>query len=237
MSILKSIAAAAALAAAATITAASPSLAGDYNGDFMIKAGVTGVLPNSEFDGINLNGVPVPGLGGDIAEVDDSWVPSLTLTYFVNKNIGVELFCCFAQHGIEGKGPLAGVELGETMIFPPILSLQYHFDGIKGIKPYVGAGVQYIHFFDESPEAIGTSLDIDSAFGFSLQGGFDVELGGGLYAGADVRYTWLDSEATIGLGGGNQLTTDFDLDPLLVSAHVGYRFNLFNRRTAMEPLK
>lgn len=236
MKLIRRIAAAAALTIAATATAATPSLAGDYSGDFMIKAGVSGVLPNPEFDGLTLNGAPF--LAGDIADVDNSWVPSLTLTYFATKNIGVELFCCFAQHGIEGKGALAGVELGETMIFPPILSLQYHFDGIKGIKPYVGAGVQFIHFFDEEPEAIGRSLEIDSAWGFSLQGGVDVELGGGLYAGADVRYTWLDTTATIGLGPGAQLQTDFDLDPLIVSAHVGYRFNLFNRSTpTYEPMK
>lgn len=230
-------AAAAAMALAAFTTA--PASAGDYSGDFMIKAGVSGVLPNSEFDGLNLNGGPF--LAGDIAEVDDSWVPSLTLTYFVNKNIGVELFCCFAQHGIEAKGALAAAgfgEIGETMIFPPILTLQYHFDPISGIKPYIGAGVQFIHFFDEGSE-IGGDLEIDTAFGFSLQGGVDVELGGGWYAGADVRYTWLDTEATIrNVPGVGDLQTDFDLDPLIVSAHVGYRFNLFNRHSAvMEPLK
>ena len=239
MKVMSSYALALTVALGATFGLAEKSTAGEYSGDFMVKAGVTGVLPNSEFDGLSLNGAPL--IGGDIAEVDDSWVPSLTLTYFVNKNIGVELFCCFAQHGIEAKGPLAAAgfgDLGETMIFPPILSLQYHFDGVRGIKPYVGAGVQFIHFFDTESE-IGGSLDIDSAFGFSLQAGLDFELGRGWYAGADVRYTWLDSEATFtnvpGLG---TLTTDFDLDPLLVSAHVGYRFNLFGRRTAaIEPLK
>ncbi|MBU1211023.1 MAG: outer membrane beta-barrel protein [Alphaproteobacteria bacterium] len=234
---LRPLAVSAATLLAIAIGTTTPSAAGDYSGDFMIKAGVSGVLPNSKFDGLSLNGTPF--LAGDIAEVDDSWVPSLTLTYFVNKNIGVELFCCFAQHGVEGKGPvLGGADLGETTIFPPILSLQYHFDGIKGIKPYIGAGVQFIHFFDESSE-IGGNLEIDSAFGFSLQGGVDVELGSGWYAGADVRYTWLDTEATFtnvpGLG---RLETDFDLDPLIVSAHVGYRFNLFNREPApYEALK
>ncbi len=239
MNVIKSWALALTVALGATTGLVEKTMAGDYSGNFMAKVGVTGVLPNSEFDGLSLNGAPL--LSGDIAEVDDSWVPSLTLTYFVNKNIGVELFCCFAQHGVEAQGALAAAgfgDLGETTIFPPILSLQYHFDGIRGIKPYVGAGVQFIHFFNEESE-IGGNLDIDSAFGFSLQAGVDVELGSGWYLGADVRYTWLDSEATFtdvpGLG---TLSTDFDLDPLIVSAHVGYRFDLFGRRSApMEPLK
>jgi outer membrane protein len=240
MKVIKSCALALTVALGATIGLAEQSAAGDYSGNFMVKAGVTGVLPNSEFEGLSINGFQV--FNDDIAEVDDSWVPSITLTYFVNKNIGIELFCCFAQHGVEAKGNLAALglnDLGETMIFPPILSLQYHFDGMRGIKPYVGAGVQFIHFFDTHSE-IGGDLDIDSAWGFSLQGGVDVELGGGWYAGADVRYTWLDSTATFtnALGGVPHIETDFDLDPLLVSAHVGYRFNLFGRRTAaMEPLK
>ena len=146
----------------------------------------------------------------------------------------------FAQHGVELDGVLNNAEVGETMIFPPILTLQYHFDSFNGIKPYVGAGVQFIHFFDESAELAGYSdFEIDSAFGFSLQGGVDVELGGGWYAGADVRYTWLETEATLthATNPAANLRTDFDLDPLIVSAHVGYRFNLFNRAPVMESLK
>ncbi len=243
MKLIKGLAISATVAMTAGFAAVAPAAAGDYSGDFMIKAGVSGVLPNSDFEGLNLNGVPLPAFAGDIAEVDDSWVPSLTLTYFATKNIGVELFCCFAQHGIEAKGALANAlvndELGETMIFPPILTLQYHFDSFSGIKPYVGAGVQFIHFFDEGSELAGNDLEIDSAWGFSLQAGVDFELGSGWYAGADVRYTWLDTTATFtNTVNGNQLSTDLDLDPLIVSAHVGYRFDLFGRRAApMEPLK
>ena len=93
------------VALGATIGLVENSMADDYSGNFMAKVGVTGVLPNSDFEGLSVNGTPF--LSGDIAEVDDSWVPSITLTYFVNKNIGVELFCCFAQHGVEAKGALA----------------------------------------------------------------------------------------------------------------------------------
>ena len=53
------------------------------------------------------------------------------------------------------------------------MTLQYHFDDMGGFKPYVGAGVQYIHFFDENSN-LGGSLDIDDAFGFALQAGVDV---------------------------------------------------------------
>ncbi len=244
----KKFAGAAALAALTLTGAATAASAGDYNGDFQIKAGISGVLPNTEFDGISINGAPL--LGGDIGDVDNSWVPSLTLAYFVNKNVAVELFCCFAQHGAEAKGALetflngagGNTELGETTIFPPILSLQYHLDPINGFKPYVGVGVQYIHFFNEEPElgipglGAATSFDVESAWGLSLQAGLDYEIGNGFYIGADVRYTFLDTEASLTFANGTTLNTDFDLDPLIVSAHVGYRFNLF-KSAAVEPLK
>lgn len=234
------ICAAALVAASTAFTLATPSqagglLAGNYAGDFMIRAGVAGVLPNSEVGEITTP-AGVVALPQDQAEVDDAWVPHATLTYFVNKNIGLELFCCFAQHGIQGQNALAGTELGETMIFPPIVTLQYHFDSMNGFKPYVGAGVQYIHFFDTS-SSIGGTLDIDDAWGFTLQGGADYEIGNGFYLNADIKYTWLESSAEFRNTNFGDLNADFDLDPLIVSFALGYRFNLFNRTPAYEPMK
>lgn len=227
MKMLTGICAAALIAASAALTVVTPANAtpaGSYSGDVLIRAGIAGVLPNSKFDVID----QAPGLGVDQAEVDDAWVPHLTISYFLNKNLAVELFCCFAQHGAQGQGNLAGTELGETMIFPPALTLQYHFDSMNGFKPYVGAGVQYIHFFDTT-SSIGGTLDIDDAFGFVLQGGADFELGNGFYLNADIKYTFLETEANFrNTALAPALDVDFDLDPLIVSFALGYRFNLFN---------
>ncbi len=222
-------------AAAAAFTISAPAQAGDYSGDFMIRAGVSGVLPNSDFGDITTPAGAVV-LGPGNAEVDDAWIPSLTLSYFLNKNLAVELFCCFAKHDADGKGLLNGTKLGDTWIFPPALTLQYHFDSMGGFKPYLGAGVQYIHFFNED-SAIGGTMDIDDAWGFTLQAGADMEIGGGWYLNADVKYTWLDTEVHFRNTAFDNLDADFDLDPLIVSLNVGYRFNLFNRAPAYEPMK
>ncbi len=214
-----------ALVSAAVLTTAvaqGPAKAGDYNGNFMARVGATVVHPDADAR-VFAGGVPLVGANADVStEV----IPSLTLTYFLNKNLAVELFCCFAKHEVDGKGILAGADLGDTWIFPPSLNIQYHFDGMGGIKPYVGAGVQYINFFSEgsSPALGGAKLNIDDAFGFSLQAGVDVPLGDGWYLNADVRKTWLDTDAT---WTGTGIRADVDVDPWIFTVGAGYRFNLF----------
>lgn len=213
---------------------AGPATAGDPNGNFMVRVLGAVVDPDTDIGAIRLNGTAIPGAD---AEVDTEVIPAATLTYFFNKNVAVELFCCFANIGVDAKGSLAQAgfgKLGTSWIFPPVVTLQYHFDGMGGFKPYVGAGVQYIAFFDEGSN-IGGNLDIDNAFGFALQAGVDVSLGDGWYLNADVKKIWLDTDVTWDLGGGNRIQADVDLDPWIISAGVGYRFNLsdlFGRRSA-----
>lgn len=197
-----------------------PAQAGDNNGNVMVRVLATGVLPDTDAGPIT-GGVTAPA---NSYEVSDELIPALTLSYFVTKNWALELFCCFAKHNIDGKGALAGVDVGDTWIFPPAVTLQYHLDPIAGWKPYAGVGFQYINFFDTSSNALGGSMDIDDAFGFTLQAGVDVELGSGWYLNADLKKTWLDTSWTINNGG--VITGSFDLDPWIVSAGLGYRFNL-----------
>lgn len=208
-------------ACALTVSASKPGEAGDYSGNFMARIGATVVHPDSEAD-VFANGVLIPTAD---AEVSTEVIPSLTLTYFFNRNIALELFCCFAKHEVDGKNLLAGVDLGDTWIFPPALTLQYHFDSMGGMKPYVGAGVQYINFFSEGTASGlgGFKLDIDDAFGFTLQAGVDIPLSDGWYLNADVKKTWLETDAK---WVGTPVTADVELDPWIFTVGVGYRFNL-----------
>ena len=222
---------------------AGPAAAGDANGNFMVR--VLGTVVNPDTDVKSLTSSTVGGpIAGD-ADVSTEVIPALTLTHFFNKNLAVELFCCFAKHEIEAKGAFSGVgEIADTWIFPPALTLQYHFTSMGHFKPYVGAGVQYIAFFDEGTGNNGlgaTSVDIDNAFGFVLQAGADASLGGGWVLNADVKKTWLNTDVTWrnvpNLG---TVRADVDLDPWIFSAGLGYRFNLddvFGRRSAPPPLK
>lgn len=216
---------------------ASPAMAGDSNGNFQIKAGVTWADFDNKTNSLTLNGADISALGS--AKVENTWVPTATLTYYLNKNLAVELFCCAAGTSIVGKGPVLGGlgELAHTYVFPPVLTLQYHFDGMGPFRPYVGVGAEWIHFFPKTgSNGLGglglaaNDVKIKDVFGFALQAGIDYDLGGGWSLGVDVKKIWAnDAKVTFeGVGGvpGSNIVAKHQIDPLYVTANVGYRFNL-----------
>jgi len=220
-----------------------PAAAGSDDGKFQIKVLGTVVNPDSDAT-VRAGGAVIPGAD---ASVSTEVIPALTLGYYFTKNLSAELFCCFAKHEIDGKGTISSLhEIADTWIFPPALTLQYHFTGMGKWQPYVGAGVQYIAFFDEGTgdNILGASkVEIDDAFGFTLQAGVDIGLGDGWSLNFDVKKTWLDTTVTwhnnAALGGVN-VVGDADVDPWIFSAGVGYRFNLgdiFGHQAQAAPIK
>lgn len=236
-------------AVALAIGLASPAAAGDYNGNFMIRLQATGVISQDSLNSLLAGPIDLKAAGFD-AEVSDRVLPTATLTYFLNRNLAVELFCCFSKHHVTlqppaGAAALAG-KVADTWLFPPALTLQYHFDGLGAFKPYVGIGGQYIVFFNESTadNTLGAQgVKMKDAFGITLQAGFDLALGHGWYLNADIKKTWLDTTATwqtAAAVGGRDIVAKVDIDPLIVSVGVGYRFNLgdiFGHRQDYGPLK
>ncbi|MBL8565906.1 MAG: OmpW family protein [Hyphomicrobiaceae bacterium] len=237
MKTFKAIVASMAISGAALTGAVSTAAAGDYNGDFMVR--IQGTYLNTDDD---MKSAISTGAGNLTGAVDtyttNSVLPTATLTYFFNKNIAAELFCCFAKSTVKIEGAVNG-EVGDTWMFPPIVTLQYHFTDMGPIKPYVGVGAQWIHFFSEDTgkNATGaTSINIDDAFGIALQAGVDIEIGSGWYLNADVKKSFLDTQVTLTGTPFGTVRVEHDLDPWIFSVGVGYRFNLFGPRYT-EPLK
>ena len=220
-----------------------PASAGSDDGNFMVRVGGSVVDPDTDAM-VRAAGTVIPGAN---AEASTEVIPTLTLSYFLNKNFALELYCCFSKHELDGKGSIAGLgEIADTWIFPPAVTLQYHFTGMGSWKPYVGAGFQYIAFFDEGTgkNTLGaSSVSIDDSIGFTLQAGLDISLGKGWYLNADVKKTWLNTTVTwhnTAAFAGANVVADADLDPWMFSANVGYRFNLgdlFGHQAQAAPIK
>ncbi|MEJ2229164.1 MAG: OmpW family outer membrane protein, partial [Alphaproteobacteria bacterium] len=158
------------------------------------------------------------------AAIDNSVVPELDFTYFFNKNLAVEVIAVVTPHTIDGKQGLSALgEVGDVWLLPPTVLLQYHFDLGNGIKPYIGAGVNYTVFFGEDEGPNYTNLKVDNGFGFAAQAGVDIHLEGNWFLNVDVKKIWLDTELSVDYNG-STYTTDVDVDPLIVGVGLGYRF-------------
>ena len=153
-------------------------------------------------------------------------VPELDISYFLTKNLAVELILGVTPHDVNAAGALkdAGYgKIGDAWLLPPTLMAQYHFELGRGIKPYVGAGVNYTVFFDQGAGPHFQDFKLDDNWGFALQAGVDVPLGGNWFFNVDVKRIWLDTTATAYVGG-TKVTADVTVDPWLVGVGIGYKF-------------
>ena len=137
---------------------------------FQVRLSVSGVVPTDGgsdiFDAGAFHpalaqlGVPfgsttwATGLGGPGAQVPGasttiSWsvIPTLDVAYFLTKNWAIEAICCVSPHHIQGTGVLSQGDLGRAWLFPPSLTIQYHFTNFGAFQPYLGVGVNFTTFW------------------------------------------------------------------------------------------
>lgn len=196
------------LTTAIALALASPAFATDdfKAGDFMIRARALGVVPAE--DGRVSN--------GDSVSIDNSVVPELDFTYFFTPNISAELIAAVTPHDVKTS---SGIDAGSSWLLPPTLTLQYHFTQFDAFKPYVGAGVNYTHFFNTDAGALN-SVKYDDSFGGALQAGVDIPLQDNWYANIDVKKVFISTTAKFAGG----VRADVDIDPWLIGVGVGYKF-------------
>ncbi len=200
------------LAAAAI---ASPALAADSNnnfkaGDMMVR--MRGVLVAPDV------GSSVSPVGGRV-HVNNSVVPELDGTYFFTPNVSAELIAAVTRHNVNATAA-GGINAGSAWLLPPTLTLQYHFNQLQQVKPYIGAGVNYTHFFNEDGGAL-KDVKYEDSFGGALQAGVDVPLGNNTYANFDVKKVFISTTAKFSPSG---VKANVDLDPWLIGVGVGYKF-------------
>lgn len=182
--------------------------AGDFKaGDFMLRARALGVNPQ-ENSTMNI---------ADSVKINNSLVPELDATYFFTPNISAELIAAVTRHDVKTKG---GVDAGSSWLLPPTLTLQYHFNQMQDIKPYLGAGVNYTHFYNSDAGALN-SVEYKDSFGGALQAGFDVPIRDNWYFNADVKKVFINTTAKFSPSG---VRADVDINPWLIGVGIGYKF-------------
>jgi len=166
---------------------ASPALA-QSKGDMTLGLGLAYVAPDNSYSTTAVGPL----------RPDDDWRPSLTFEYFIADNLGIELLAATPfEHKVDLQGTGDVVKLKHL---PPTLSLQYHFANASTVTPFVGAGVNYTHFWDETGigALAGTAVLLDDSWGVALHAGVDAEINDRGALRADVRWINIETDATVG---------------------------------------
>ena len=196
------------LALAATGALTLPAHAQD-SGNLLLRARVTNLdSVNGDSTGLKLS-------------VNNRTYGSLDASWFIGPNVAGELSVSTAQrHTLYASGSPIG-SLRQT---PVTLSLQYHFTGLTGWRPYAGLGIHYTRLSSVSFDpVVVTTLgpDVDrSSTGLAAQLGADVLLSGGWLVNLDARKVQMRTDVS---SFGSKAGT-FRIDPVLLSLGLGYRF-------------
>ena len=152
--------------------------------------------------------------------IDNKTFPEVDISYFVTPHIAAELVLTYPQkHGIFSNG----TEIGSLKHLPPTLVLQYHFNPAGGVRPYIGAGVNYTHFSNvKFAPAVQAALQPSikrNSWGLALQVGADVELSKNLYLNFDLKKVQLGTT----IYAADAEAGKFKVDPVLASVGLGWR--------------
>ena len=202
-----------AIAAAAVAVVAAPAAfaQGTDSGKWLLRVRALNLSPDNQS---NTN----PALG---LSINAKVFPEFDVSYFFTPNIATELILTYPQ-----KQDLRsdGSEIGSLKHLPPTLTVQYHFTGLNGFRPYLGAGLNYTHFSSVNfNPAVQAALDPSiksNSYGLALQAGVDVPIGGGWLFNVDLKKVDIGTRV---YSGGTDIGS-FKVDPVLFSLGVGYRF-------------
>ena len=177
-------------------------------GDWLLRVGGGTVDPASD--------------NGDIVSVDSGSALVFNGTYFFSPNLGLEVLAATPfSHDIKLAGD--GTKVGETKHLPPTFSLNYHFNTDSAFRPYVGAGLNYTLFFDESLTGPldGASLKLDPSVGIAAQLGADFDISDSMFLNVAVRWISIETDAEIPEA---DLAFPVEIDPIVYSVALGWRF-------------
>ncbi len=206
-------------------------------GDILVRVRAIMVAPNEKNSAITVAGAPYAPLAGAKLSVNDDVVPEIDFTYMFTNNIGAELIAATSLH----KVSLGALPIASTYALPPTLTLQYHFNPEGGIRPYVGAGINYTFFYQTKtktafrdffdgalsvPTTNAVSSKVRDSFGWAAQAGVDIDLTKKFFLNLDVKYISMKAKYSAVSAGapGAPLRTNVDLNPLVIGVGFGTRF-------------
>jgi outer membrane protein len=217
-------AAAAVLLATACLAASAQSAGTWYAG-----VGATRIAPNTSSGTLSQ-----PSSPGTTVDIGTDTQPTLFVGRMLTDHWSVEVPIGFGfTHDINGTGAIAGVgRIGTVKALPISVFGQYRFlEPNARFRPYVSGGPTYAYFYGERGSATlnainpanpagGTTLNVESRWGWTLGLGGTVTLTDRWFLDLHYLHTWLKTTTTLNSG----QHIDTKLDPDVWALSVGYRF-------------
>lgn len=112
------------------------------------------------------------------------------------------------------------MDVHETWVLPPVVTFQYRPMPEARVSPYVGAGINYMLFFDGKDQN-GFQVGLEDGFGYAVQAGVDVAVVEPWSVNLDAKKVWFQSDASINAGA---LQSQVNLDPWVLSVGLARKF-------------
>jgi outer membrane protein len=213
---------------AALAFGACASASAQTAGTWSVSFGINDIAPQGTTDPFN-----APSIPNSTTKVKSDAQPVLEISYNFTDHISAEFGLGTPyKHELDGAGSLQGAgQLGTLKQLPPTLFAQYHFmDPTAPVRPYVGLGLTYAIFRDETgngtltavtnPGGPPTTFKVDNAWGWTPQVGLTFAIDKKWYADAMIGKTFINT--TVHLSTGE--TSSAPLNPIVGSLTIGYRF-------------
>jgi outer membrane protein len=216
---------AAALLAGPWCVSARAQTADGGNTRWMINLAGSGVFFPDLSAKVFLAGSQVPGAS---LTVPSQGTPSFDVGYFITPSLAIDVFAGVPpKTQILGTGPLAPLgTLATTYYGPGVLAIQYYVPGLGPIHPYVGTGVNWTFFLGTTDRAL-THVQPADAFGLPFEAGIHYDVTRRWTFNIDFKYILLHNRISAAFDtpvGALPALAKADINPLVMSIGVGYRF-------------
>ena len=215
------------LALTAALCAATPAHA-QQAGQWLFRGGVMSIIPDVTSDDLSAPTVP-----GAKIDVESATTVAGGISYMVTDNWSVDLPLAWPlKHHIKGAGSIAGSgEIGTTKVAPATLFAQYRFfEAQAQVRPYVGLGLTYAIFFDETangtltaltnPGGTPTTMKIKDHFGLTPQVGLTYAVNDKVFVEGMVAKSLLKTTTTLSTG----QSIETKLNPWTLGLYVGWKY-------------
>jgi outer membrane protein len=197
-------------------------------GSWSASVGVTKLAPD-----VSSGDLSAPSFIGTQVDVNSSTALTGALNYAMTDHFVAHLPLAYGfKHKVTGAGAIAGAGVIATTKALPITFIgQYRFMSADAtFRPYVGAGLTYANFYDETgtgtltaltnPGGSATTVRFKDKLAPTIQLGATYNLNAKWYVDASYTKTMVKSTATLSTG----QHIDVKLNPNGYTLQVGYKF-------------